>query len=280
MKDINIIRQETRDLIKQKFSEINFIEEGHKYFIGEKEYTPVSNIIKLYEPYVNWDEKAAGSARKLGKTKEEVLWDWKYNNLRSTISGTRTHTFGESYTNLMCGHPELICDDNKRQYLKEYNLIMPTYPKEEAVKKFYDEKPENLHCIGAELMLSTRYMENVKPICGTCDILFYEENLENPEESGFVLGDWKTNKSLIKYFARNKGIYMEYPFISMYDEPLSHYTIQFNLYQTMLESIGIKVIGRKLIWLKEDGNYEVINIERLDESLMNHILKDEDDDLF
>ena len=35
MKDINIIRQETRDLIKQKFSEINFIEEGHKYFIGE-----------------------------------------------------------------------------------------------------------------------------------------------------------------------------------------------------------------------------------------------------
>ena len=48
MKDINIIRQETRDLIKQKFSEINFIEEGHKYFIGEKEYTPVSNIIKCF----------------------------------------------------------------------------------------------------------------------------------------------------------------------------------------------------------------------------------------
>ena len=48
----------TRSLIEEKFNDINFIEESHQYFIGEDEYTPVSNIISEFEPYVNWNEKA------------------------------------------------------------------------------------------------------------------------------------------------------------------------------------------------------------------------------
>ena len=52
----------TRSHNKEKFNDINFIEESHQYFIGEDEYTPVSNIISEFEPYVNWNEKAEKSA--------------------------------------------------------------------------------------------------------------------------------------------------------------------------------------------------------------------------
>lgn len=274
MLDENIVKtkvNECRDLIIQKFGDIKFLEEGHKYFIGEDEYIPVSNIIKRYEPEVDWDQKAADYARKYGKKKEDVQRDWKLNNLKSTISGTRTHSFGESVTNLKCGHPELICEQNKPQYIKEYNVLIPTYPKEEAVKKFYDELEKNLHPVGAEFKLSTKYLEWAERICGTCDLLFYDS-----EKDGFVLMDWKTNKSLIKEFARTNGIMMTGCMSKYIDEPLSHYTLQFNIYQKLLESIGLKIIDRVLIWLKDDGTYERISIPKIDDKVIEKILKGEE----
>ena len=60
---------------------------------------------------------------------------------------------------------------------------------------------------------------------------------------------------------------MKYPFTDMIDEPISHYTLQFSAYQLMLESIGINIIGRVLIWLKEDGTYQTFKIQDKSEVL-------------
>ena len=260
-----------RNLILERFGDIEFLEEGHKYTIDGVEYTSVSNIIKKYEPEVDWDQKAADYALKWGKKKEDVQKEWKLNNLKSTISGTRTHAFGESYTNLLCGHPELICEQNKPQYIKEYNTMVATYPKEDAVKKFYDELEKNLHPVGAEFKLSSKFIENALHICGTCDLLFYDS-----EKDGYVIGDWKTNKSLIKDYSRANGITMTGLMSKYIDEPLSHYTLQFNIYQRMLESIGIKIIDRILVWLKDDGTYEKIYIDKIPDNILDKILKGEE----
>ena len=271
MADENVIKEKVnscRQLILDKFGNIKFEEEGHKYTIDGEEYMPVSNVIKEYEPQVDWDQKAADYALKWRKKKEDVQREWKLNNLKSTISGTRTHCFGESYTNLLIGHPELICEQNRPQYIKEYNTMVPTYPKEEAVVKFYNELSSNLHPVGAEFKLSTEYMEGVRKICGTCDLLFY-----NSELDGFVIGDWKTNKALIKDYNRTYGIMMEGVMSKYYDEPLSHYILQFNIYQRLLESIGIKIIDRMLLWLKDDGTYEQIWIEKIHDQVIDKILK-------
>ena len=272
--DENIVKNkvnECRDLMIQKFGDIKFLEEGHQYFIGDQEYIPVSNIIKRYEPVVDWDQKAADYALKYGKKKEDVQKDWRLNNLKSTISGTRTHEFCESYTNVMCGHPELICEQNKPQYIPEYNTMVATYPKEDAVKKFYDELESNLHPVGAEFKLSTKYLDWAERICGTCDLLFYDS-----DKDGYVLMDWKTNKSLIKEFSRTNGIMMTGLMSKYVDEPLSHYTLQFNIYQRLLESIGLKIIDRVLIWLKDDGTYEKISIGKIPDEVIDKILKGEE----
>lgn len=271
MMDENVVKEKVtscRNLVLEKFSDIKFLEEGHQYFIGEQEYIPVSHIIKEYEPIVDWDQKAADYAAKWHKKKEDVQRDWKLNNLKSTISGTRTHCFGESYTNLLIGHPELICEQNIPQYIKEYNTMVPTYPKEDAVVKFYNELSGNLHPIGAEFKLSTQYIQDARYICGTCDLLFYDS-----EKDYFVLADWKTNKSLIKDYARNNNIMMEGCVSNMVDEPLSHYTIQFSLYQKMLESIGLKIGDRILVWLKDDGTYERIHIDKIEEKVIDKIMR-------
>lgn len=259
---------DVRNLINEKFGNINFVEEGHHYYIDDEEYIPVSNVISEYEPYVDWDEKAEIYARKHGRLKDDVQRDWKLTNLKSTISGTRTHEFGESYTWLKAGFSEKICEANRPQYVKEYNTLVSTYPKEDAIKKFYDELDNNIKPIGAEFKLSSKYIEGARKMCGTCDILFWDENL-----GGYKIYDWKTNKSLINDYNRRYNVRMKGCVDYMIDEPLSHYTMQFNLYQKMLESIGLNIIGRVLVWLKNDGTYETIDIEKMDDNILDEVIK-------
>lgn len=190
MDKITEIKENTRSLLQSKFGNIVFEEIPHRYTIDGVEYTPVSNIISQYENPFDEDRISKNYAEKNGLSQKEVLKQWKWINRCSTIMGTRAHEFGESYTNLMCGHKELICEQNKPQYLEEENWLVPTFPQEFAVKKFYDELHRNLHPIGAEFKLSTQYIKGAKPICGTTDILFYYD-APNPKDSGFVVGDWK-----------------------------------------------------------------------------------------
>lgn len=274
MENVKNICENTRKLLEDKFGNIQFIEEGHEYFIEKEKYTPVSTVISEYEQPFEEDKVAENYARKNRRTKEDVLKEWKFKNLKSTIGGSRVHEFGESYTNMVAGFPEKICESNRKQYVdcKGEMMLIPTYPKESAVKKFYDEKSEYLVPVGAEFKLSTRYMgDKVRKICGTCDLLFYEED---PlfGESQFVLADWKTNASLTNDFKRNKKICMKFPFDNMIDDALSHYTLQFNLYRRMLESVGVKIGDMRLIWLKEDGNYEIIKIEKLNDCILDRVL--------
>lgn len=184
------LREETRQLFDTKFGDIVFEEIPHRYTIDGVEYTPVSTIISQYENEFDSDLRSKSYAEKNGLTQEEVLRSWKWTNRCATIMGTRAHEYGESYTNLLCGHPELICQQNKGQYVEEENWLVPTFPQEFAVKSFYDDLNKNLHPIGAEFKLSTQYIKGAKPICGTADILFYYD-APDPKNSGFCIFDWK-----------------------------------------------------------------------------------------
>ena len=268
------ICENTRELLYEKFGNIQFVEEGHEYFIEKEKYTPVSTVISEYEQPFDEDRIAENYARKNNRTKEDVLKEWKFKNLKSTIGGSRVHEFGESYTNMVAGFPEKICESNRKQYVdcRGEMVLVPTYAKEFSVKKFYDEKSDCLIPVGAEFKLSTRYMgDKVRKICGTCDLLFYEED---PlfGEGRFVLADWKTNASLTNDYKRKNNICMKFPFDNMIDDALSHYTLQFNLYRRMLESVGVKIGDMRLIWLKEDGDYEIIKIEKMNDSILDRVL--------
>lgn len=269
--ELHKLREDTRSLLQSKFGNIVFEEIPHRYTIDGVEYTPVSNIISQYETPFDEERISRGYAERNGLSQEEVLTSWKWTNRCAIIMGSRAHTFGESYTNLMCNHKELICDQNMPQYIEEENWLVPTFPQEFAIKKFYDEIHKSLHPIGAEFKLSTQYIDNAKPICGTTDILFYYD-APNPKDSGFVVGDWKSNRELTKDFIRSKGIMMLPPFDNMYDEALSHYYIQFNLYQRMLESVGLNIIARRLIHIKGDGTYKTYTIPKIDDNIIDQVI--------
>lgn len=82
--------------------------------------------------------------------------------------------------------------------------------------------------------------------------------------------DWKTNKDLYKNF--NSQTLLS-PFHELLDMPLSTYKLQLSLYENALYKIGMKVIGRRLLWLKPNGEYEKIPLESFRKEIDNELEK-------
>ena len=106
------------------------------------------------------------------------------------------------------------------------------------------------------LMVETQVY--TKKYAGTFDKLIYYKHPTDNNKSGLIVSDYKTNASLSSDYNRKFNVTMLPPFDNLIDEALSHYTLQLSMYQIPLEDIGLKVLARRLIWLKSDGTYEQI----------------------
>jgi hypothetical protein len=377
----------TRELIRESFSDLKFLEETHQYFVGDQEYPPVSNVCHRFEPYVDWDSIAERKAKKLGKTKEELQKEWHENNITSTHCGSKTHWFGEQMMNLFIGESV----DLPFQYTSD-NYIIPYCGKEKAIEMYWQDilnnpyvypvMPEakiynkSLGYAGTFDILQAYRLKNNEivfsihdykglpletPILTSTgwkvigdleegDIIFDGKNNEtkilhlseihyNPcfrivfdsgysivadhehrwllcdgrivETSELCYGDYipklgsslqviklervptiptrclevdspehtflvdhellvthNTNKSLKNDFNRRESNRLLEPFQDFIDEPFSIYSIQLSLYQLGLEQLGIKIVDRNLIWLKEDGKYEKFSTPDLTQRLL------------
>lgn len=256
-----------RDKILKEFEGLQFIEEGHKYFLNGVQLPSVSEITHKFCQYpFDTEAQAARYAEKHGETPQHWMDKWKFTNLKATTSGSLVHEFAEGLGWLRNGHPELMPLSCAPKYAKEKDWLIPTRPKEDAVLKFYDELNKDLHFVLAETKVYSNKSEISEvntPFCGTFDLLMWYEHPTDPSKSGLVVLDWKTNRELKKDFSHENGKFLLPPFGDYYEEPLSYYTLQLNLYSLCLAGIGLPPIAARVIWLKDDGNYELIPINLL-----------------
>lgn len=255
---------EIRDKILSEFSDLTFEEGPHKYFRNGVELPSVSHVTHQFSPQFDADVEAIRYAEKHGETPQYWLDQWKFKNLKATTTGTLVHAYGESLAWLRNGRPDLITPDNKAKYVEEKGWLIPTRPKEEAILKFFDEMNENLHFVLAETKVYTgknKEKTNLKQdYAGTFDLLMYWMDPKDETKKGLIIMDYKTNTDLYKAYSRSVGKMFLEPFSDMYDEPLSSYRLQLSAYQIPLEDIGLNVIGRRIIWLKDDGTYDLISV--------------------
>lgn len=267
---------EIREKILSIFNKLQFVEETHQYFLPDDkgnlvEYDCVSNVTHQFVPYSNWDEIAENYAIKHDLTKMEVQERWHYNNIKATNSGTGTHLYGEMWMELFLGHPDNICDIIKPQYQDGY--LLPHSPKEEAVALFNEDifRTPNMYPVLAETRVYTGVNKNIKPLrnnyAGTFDILYYFKHPTDDSKSGLVILDFKTNGELYSQYNIDKKKMLLAPFDDMVNQNLSIYTLQLSAYQIPLEDIGLKVLGRRIIWLKPDGTYEKISVPDVTKTL-------------
>lgn len=250
---------EIRELITNSFKDLEFVENGHKYYLHNADGTKtqlksVSETIHQFEPYVDWDEKAHDCALKEGVDVSVIKRRWEENNVRATNNGTSTHLFGEMYHWFVTGQTDKICDIIKPQYEKGY--LIPYGEKQVACQQ-YNEDLFNV-CDMYPLMVETQVY--TKEYAGTFDKLIYYKHPTDDSKSGLLIADYKTNASLTSDYNRKFCNMMLSPFDDFVDEALSHYIVQLSAYQIPLEDIGLKILARRIIWLRPDGTYEQISV--------------------
>ena len=268
-------------MLKNKFSNLEFVEDGHKYFLhydnGDvKEMNSVSSVCHQFEPYVDWDNILINKSEKLGITKEELKRTWRENNLMSTSNGSLTHLFAESYMYFFMGEVELIPEIIKKMQYEDGYLI-PYGEKQKAVAKYYEDlfKIDNFYPIMPEAQIYIDSKDNKygikEDISGTFDVLF--GYFDKDGKINLSIRDWKTNKTLENDYNRKYRNTLLEPFntLKFINEPKSIYTIQLSLYQLGIQQLGYKISDRKLLWLTDDGEYHKIDVSDVSEKIINKL---------
>ena len=268
-----------RSKIKESFKDLVFDEVPHKYYLHGKEITCVSNVTHMFVPHFDENKMAQETyernfnnpnSKYFQMSPEMIKESWKKISHDACSLGTERHLFAESLFYFTTGQIDLIPDEFKGRIKKDENnefIFCAEKPKEIAAMKFYKDLPDCYIPILAE----TKVYDEDLNYSGTFDLLMYYDatlNGKSDKNSGLLCLDWKTNKDLYKNFNGEK---MLYPFQDLLNMSLNIYKLQLSLYMNCLEKIGFKVIDRKLMWLKDDGRYEKIELEEYVDRLRKYL---------
>jgi hypothetical protein len=226
------------------FKGMVFNEAEHTYKVVGKGLTPVSTFIHNFvKPFVA-EKIAPYTAAKEGITTEQCLKNWDNTREEACRNGTMVHDFGERYVIDRYGVVSDLKYSSVLQHLKNDEKLQP---KSLALVKFWNRMPDFYYPVALELRM---FCEKLG-IAGTADIILMDKR-----DGSLAIFDYKTNKDLFKQYKDQKllGIFRD-----MNDCPYSKYKIQLSTYQILLEKTGYKVSRRALVWLKEDGNYEIFD---------------------
>lgn len=267
---------EIRQLIINSFNKLEFVEEGHKYFLpkanGEKEeLISVSKFVEQFVPEVDWDEVAWNYSVKHDMTVEAVKRMWHENNIRATNNGTSSHLYGENLMNMFLGEEKTFDPIIQPQF--EDGFLIPYSPKQEAIQKYYQDlyDVDDVYPIMPETKVYTGMNDKYhfkQNYAGTFDILLA---IRVKGEIKVVIHDYKTNGSLISDYNRSNGKMMLPPFDDMIDEALSHYIVQLSCYQLALSQLDLPIVDRQLVWIKDDSTYEKVRLPDITERIKEYL---------
>ena len=253
-------------LLSDASADLVFEPERHIYTLAGRELRSVSSIV---ESYSTFDEVATAKtcvanpkSKYYGMNVEDVLKGWEENAKTAADAGTLVHEFAE-VCYLWSKNREDEIDPRFRDRITAQGLAAES-PKEIAVAKWWDNLDWNRYIPVAK---ENRIVNPVLRYAGTFDLLLYDTFTGT-----FVIRDWKTNKDLYSWY----GDWMKGGFHKILkDNDEGHYTLQQILYAIEIQNLGIPVSEAKLVWLKEDSEYEEYEINmKMQNLILNVITRD------
>jgi hypothetical protein len=242
----------------EHYKQIVFDEPSHTYKVAGKGLMPVSTFIHNFVKPFEAAKIAPFSARKEGCSVAEIRAKWDKERDDACANGTMVHDFGERYVIDKYDVISNLRYSSVYQHLKDGEKLQP---KSEALVKFWNKMPDYYHPVALELRMFCVEMG----IAGTADIILMDRR-----DGSLAIFDYKTNKDLFKQYKDQKllGIFRD-----MADTPYSKYKIQLSTYQILLELTGYKVSRRALVWLKDDGNYEIFDTSDITNKIVDYFEK-------
>lgn len=215
-----------------KFSDLEFDEEKHKYTVKGRELTPTSDMIKNFYDEFPKNTMSIRYANSRNLDVRDVIGAWDGAGDTACTHGTKVHNYLEDYTRAIFieENDEIRYAENKQelaglQYISDKCLLR-----------------ENFIPIVPELqMYSEKY-----GYAGTADLPLWDVR------KGLIrISDWKTNSKPLIETAFAKP--MKKPFSDLLSNSYGKYCLQLCFYQILLEDAGFKVGDREIIWLQENG---------------------------
>ena len=231
---------------------ISFEEGPHIYTVyGKQGYTSVTTFVHKHFPHFDAEKivNTLLSSKKMkdpgnkyhGMTKEQILADWDKNRDQAAAAGTKMHYDIECFYN----------QNNPQNNSIEYEYF------QRFVKDFPELKPYRTEW--------TVFYEEYR-LSGSIDMIF-----ENPDGT-LQIYDWKRCKS-IEYEAYKEKTAITPCLNHLPDTNFWHYSLQLNLYKTILEhKYGKTVTGLYLICLHPDNPYK--SYDRLEVPFLDNEMRD------
>jgi len=210
---------------KLKDSNITLDHKTHIYSLqddpGFKFTSSTTFIHKFFEPFNKY--KVAAKLLKLpkyaGKTREDLFAEWK----ASSVKGTKIHEEMEYY-------------------------ILEKTPPESIPGKFGQQWVDAVISKNCKLLPEVIVYSKERGIAGMIDLLVY-----NPDDKGYTLVDWKTNKKINKKSFKGK-VGIKPATLGVEDCNFNHYSLQLSLYRYILEEYyGLKIKNQYLVHLTDAG---------------------------
>ena len=256
--EINAIKNK----IKEVFGKYTFIENGHYYLCnGKRVGISTTGLISQYENHFDSETISQRVADKRGISQQEVLEEWRIENLHSTIKGSMVHEFAQS---LWEG--------------KEYKFDYSNVPKEIDIDRlksdidklipqainFYNDYKDMYELIGCEIYLGDEDYDE----CGATDQILY-----NKYTGGIAIIDYKTNKEIKSESYKHKKMLI--PLHKFDDCNYIHYSIQLSGYKFKFEkNTKLKVDETFIVYFNINAdNYEIIeplNMEKEVEMILEN----------
>jgi hypothetical protein len=180
------------------------IEHSYKNEFTGEHYTSVTRVIHKFKKPFDSDTVASRVARREGKTKDEVLEQWKRENDKSKDYGTELHAVIERYLKTGAFDPE-------------YTVFIQAYLDLDVISKKDD------------LLIEQQVYSHEYKLAGTADVIRVEKN------GGFSVFDLKTNKKFNLHNQYNE--YLLHPLEHLTASEYSIYSLQLSTYALMYQNI-------------------------------------------
>lgn len=248
--------EDIKNKIQQAFGKYTFIEDGHYYLCnGKRVGISTTGLISQYEQEFDSDTISQIVADKRGISQQEVLEEWRIENLHSTIKGSMIHEFAQSlwegkeyefdYSSVP---PEIDLDRLKSDIEK----LIP-----QAIN-FYNDYKDMYEFIGCEIYLGDEEYDE----CGATD-----QMMLNKLTGGIVIIDYKTNKKIEYESYKHKKMLV--PLHKFDDCNYVHYSFQLGDYKFKFEkNTNLKVDETFIVYFNINAdNYEIIEPLRMEEEV-------------
>lgn len=236
-----------KNKIQQAFGKYTFIENGHYYLCnGKRVGISTTGLFGQYEQKFDSDTMSQKVANKRNISQQEVLEEWRIENLHSTIKGSMIHEFAQSLwegKEYKFDYSKVPKEINLDRLKNDINKLVP-----QAIN-FYNDYKDMYELIGCEIYLGDEDYDE----CGATD-----QMMLNKYTNEIALIDYKTNKK-IEYESYNHKK-MLIPLHKFEDCNYIHYSLQLSDYKFKFEkNTNLKVDETFIVYFNVNAdNYEII----------------------